>query len=164
MRPLCPLWIGCRWWTLIFVRKSYLMNFNFFNLIFFSHYFFFKRTINRVFRYLLVAVEIFCEIGKRRNLLVVRNQIYPKQIKGKKDKFNCECNEFSQLLFIRTIRFFNVIQKTAVDSETNGVVSPHPAGSSINSAICKEISKFCPNVSQSECWFSCLLSTNIKVF
>ena len=43
------------------------------------------------------------------------------------------------------------------------VLSKHPAGSTKNSAIC-EVSKFWPNVSQSECCFSFLLSTNIKVF
>ena len=34
----------------------------------------------------------------------------------------------------------------------------HPAGSSINSAICEEISKFSPNVSQWEGYFSCSFS------
>ena len=34
----------------------------------------------------------------------------------------------------------------------------HPAGSSINSAICEEINKFCPNVSQWEGYFSCSFS------
>ena len=34
----------------------------------------------------------------------------------------------------------------------------HPAGSSMNSAICEDISKFCPSVSQWEGYFSCSFS------
>ena len=71
-------------------------------------------------------------------------------------------HSYAQLTLINTSKFWKLIGVlTRVCTE---IPLCHPAGSSINSAICEEISKFCPNVSQSECWFSCLLSTNIKVF